>query len=203
MNTADLHPLAADYMKRLKKAARHLPRSRRDELLGEIETHLRESLPPDAPEAEARKAIGRLGEPEQIAAEAASPAEVRVGTNEWLAVVLLAFGGALMPPVGLAIGLCLLWKSNAWTVREKVIGTVVIPIGETLAMVVLFLGPLTMHLLSKHEAVALAILVGYVLLPLVIVVYLMKRARGRQTPGDRDSLPSSQAANHLELGKAS
>ena len=48
MNAATLHPLARDYLKRLKKAARRLPRARRNELIGEIESHLTAALPAGA-----------------------------------------------------------------------------------------------------------------------------------------------------------
>ena len=56
MNDSPLHPLARDYLKRLKKAARRLPRARRKELIGKIESHLSEALPADASEAEALNA---------------------------------------------------------------------------------------------------------------------------------------------------
>jgi len=53
MNDSSLHPLARDYLKRLKKAARRLPRARRKELIEEIKAHLSEALPAGASEAEA------------------------------------------------------------------------------------------------------------------------------------------------------
>ena len=48
MNDSSLHPLARDYLKRLKKAASILPRVRRNELIGEIESHLSEAIPAGA-----------------------------------------------------------------------------------------------------------------------------------------------------------
>ncbi|MGD0273554.1 MAG: DUF1700 domain-containing protein [Gaiellaceae bacterium] len=128
MNGSSLHPLARDYLKRLKKAARHLPRARRRELLGEIEAHLSEALPAGASEAEAQNVLERLGEPEQIAAEAESGSGERAGTREWLAIPLLLFGGfALM--IGWCVGFALLWSSRIWTTRDKLIGTFVVPGG--------------------------------------------------------------------------
>ncbi len=95
MNAAPLHPLARDYLKRLKKAAANLPRARRNELLEEIESHLIESLPAGASEAEALNVLERLGEPAEIVAEAGAGQEpaARAGLNEWLAIPFLLVGG--------------------------------------------------------------------------------------------------------------
>jgi hypothetical protein len=49
------------------------------------------------------------------------------------AVVLLLVGGLIVPVVGWFVGLVLLWVSNAWNVRDKVIGTVFVPGGLGLA----------------------------------------------------------------------
>ena len=68
MTTQVLHPLAADYLERLRATARRLPRARRDELLAEIEVHLTEAIAPDATNAEALTALDRLGSPEEIVA---------------------------------------------------------------------------------------------------------------------------------------
>jgi len=125
VNDSSLHPLARDYLKRLKKAAR---RTRRKELIEEIEAHLREALPAGASEVEALSVLERLGEPEQIAAEAESGSGERAGTREWLAIPLLLFGGfALM--IGWCVGFALLWSSKIWTTRDKLIGTFVVPGG--------------------------------------------------------------------------
>jgi hypothetical protein len=130
MNAATLHPLARDYLKRLKKAAAILPRSRRNELIGEIESHLSEALPAGASEAEALNVLERLGEPAEIVAEAGSgqASAPRVGLNERLAVPLLLVGGFIFV-VGWFVGVVMLWSSRAWTLRDKLIGTLVIPGG--------------------------------------------------------------------------
>jgi hypothetical protein len=128
VNDSSLHSLARDYLKRLKKAARRLPRARRKELIREIESHLIEALPAGASEAETLSVLERLGEPEQIAAGAESGSGERARTREWLAILLLLFGGfALM--IGWCVGFALLWSSRIWTTRDKVIGTFVIPGG--------------------------------------------------------------------------
>ena len=78
MNDYSLHPLARDYLKRLKTASRRLPRARRKELIEEIEAHLREALSNGAGETEALNVLERLGEPAEIVAE--------TGTEQALAV---------------------------------------------------------------------------------------------------------------------
>ena len=96
MTTDTLHPLAADYLERLRRAGRGLPPGRRRELLAEIEGHLSEAIEPGASDAEALTVLDRLGEPEAIiAAEMPPPDELqdRRGTREWTAIILLLFGG--------------------------------------------------------------------------------------------------------------
>ncbi|MEP6641799.1 MAG: hypothetical protein ABJB93_07805 [Gaiellales bacterium] len=66
MTETTLHPLAADYLKRLRDAARSLPRSRRDDLLADIHDHLAEAAPAGAAEADVRTALDRLGDPERL-----------------------------------------------------------------------------------------------------------------------------------------
>ena len=131
MTTDTLHPLAAEYLQRLRRAGRGLPAGRLRELLAEIEGHLSEAIDPRASDAQALTVLDRLGEPEAIiAAETPRPEEhpTRRGTKEWGAIVLLLFGGFILG-VGWFAGLFLLWDSRAWTTRDKVLGTLVIPGG--------------------------------------------------------------------------
>jgi len=130
MNDSSLHPLARDYSKRLQKAAANLPRVRRNELIEEIEAHLSEALPAGASEAEALNVLERLGEPAEIVAEAGSGQALaaRAGLCEWLAIPLLLIGGFIFI-AGWFVGVALLWTSRIWTVRDKLIGTLVVPGG--------------------------------------------------------------------------
>ena len=135
MNATALHPLARAYLRRLEKAARQLPRARRKELIEEIEAHLSEALPAGTSEAEARNVLERLGEPAQIVAEAGAgqaPA-AQAGLLEWLAIPLLLIGGFIFI-VGWFVGVVLLWTSRIWTVRDKLIGTLVVPGGLATAV---------------------------------------------------------------------
>jgi hypothetical protein len=131
MTTDTLHPLAAEYLERLQRAGRGLPRGRLRELVAEIEGHLSEAIDPNASDAEAFTVLDRLGEPEAIiAAEAPHPDALpdRRGTREWAAIILLLVGGFILG-FGWFAGLILLWSSRAWTTREKWIGTFVVPGG--------------------------------------------------------------------------
>jgi len=142
MTTDTLHPLAAEYLQRLRRAGRGLPPGRLRELLAEIEGHLSEAIDPSASDAEALTVLDKLGEPEAIIAAETQPQDElppRRGTKEWAAIFLLLFGGFIFG-VGWFVGLILLWSSRAWTVRDKWIGTLVVPGGlATSALVGWFL----------------------------------------------------------------
>jgi hypothetical protein len=131
MTTETLHPLAAEYLERLRRAGRGLPPGRRRELLAEIQGHLSEAIDPSASDAQALTVLDKLGEPEAIIA-AEMPHEDELpegrGIREWAAIILLLFGGFIFG-VGWFVGLVLLWASRAWTTRDKWIGTLVIPGG--------------------------------------------------------------------------
>lgn len=71
--------------------------------------------------------------------------------------------------VGWLVGLILLWSSRMWTIRDKLIGTLIVPGG--LATTLLF---------------ALAVL--FVLGPIASAVYLARRAR-RSSPSGATPLP--------------
>ncbi|MGA9761925.1 MAG: hypothetical protein WBQ14_05840 [Gaiellaceae bacterium] len=186
MNAPSLHPLARDYMKRLKKAAAILPRGRRSELIGEIESHLSEALPAGASEAEALNVLERLGEPAEIVAEAASgQAPTRAGLTEWFAITLLLVGGFLFL-VGWVVGAVLLWSSTVWTLRDKLIGTLLLPGGlATSGFVFMFAGAGTGSGsgISGEDVDYLALvlfgLLGALLvaLPVLTAIYLSRRAK--------------------------
>jgi hypothetical protein len=94
-----------------------------------------EAIDPSASDAQALTVLDKLGEPEAIiAAEVPDPDEppTRRGTTEWVAIILLLFGGFIVG-VGWVAGLVLLWISRAWTMRDKWIGTLAIPAGSRLA----------------------------------------------------------------------
>jgi hypothetical protein len=131
MTTDTLHPLAAAYLERLRRAGRRLPPDRRRDLLAEIEGHLSEAIDPNASDAQALTVLDKLGEPEEIvAADQPDRDELpeRRGAREWGTIGLLLLGGFLLG-AGWIAGVILLWSSRAWTIRDKVIATLVIPGG--------------------------------------------------------------------------
>ena len=138
MTTTTLHPLAAEYLQRLRRAGRGLPRGRRRELIAEIEGHLAEAIDPSASDAEALTVLDKLGDPEAIvAAEAAHPHELpdRRGPKEWAAIILLPLGGFIVG-LGWVAGVILLWASRAWTTRDKWLGTLVVPGGLATSLII-------------------------------------------------------------------
>jgi hypothetical protein len=198
-----LHPLAQDYLQRLRRAGRGLPPERRHELVNEIAAHLAEAIAPGASEQEARDAVQRLGSPREIV-EAERPdrpgSANPPGRREWATVILLPLGGFVLG-VGWLAGVALLWSSRLWTTREKLIGTLIVPGGIATALLVVVLTA------TKHRCTSLtstnplvnpavhctpstgssgvttawqiALIVLCTLGPILSAVYLTRRARER------------------------
>jgi len=193
--------LVDDYLKRLRSASRKLPRDERSELRAQIEEHLSDALPPDPTEAATRTALERLGAPETLVAEHLDrlglPAR-RTGTQEWAAIILLLIGGFIFI-FGWVVGAVLLWSSRAWTAREKVLGTLVLPGGLAAVAWVALLsasgtdcgrsggpgrptitrctpGPSTLH-----NVLVGALLIALALAPLATAMFLARRARAATT----------------------
>ena len=184
MTKGALHPLAEDYLRRLRRAGRGLPPERLRDLVSEIEGHLSEAIPPDASDHEALEVLERVGPPGEIVeAEqpAAQPAADRRGLVEWAAMILLPLGGFAFG-IGWLVGLILLWSSRVWTTRDKLIGTLIIPGGlATGVLVFLWLnaaaarsgGGLSTAMTVVYIALAVVLFLG----PIVSAVYLAHRAR--------------------------
>jgi hypothetical protein len=195
MTTTTLHPLAADYLDRLERAARRLPRSERQDLVEEISAHLSEATNPDMSDAEALTVLDRLGDPEEIV-EAQRPDEPprREGLRlqEWAAILLLLLGGFLAF-VGWVAGAILLWTSRAWNTRDKLIGTLVVPGGLATALTIALTSATVKHCTSLnggpqqctgggsssplHNIVFGALFIFCVIGPIFTAVYLARRAR--------------------------
>lgn len=215
MTDSGLHPLATGYLERMRQAGRQLPPDRLRDLLGEIEAHLSEAIPPGASDHDALEVLERLGPPGDIvdAEQPRVPIAIdRRGWREWTAVILLPLGG-LVVGVGWLIGLILLWSSRLWTTRDKLIGTLIVPGGIVTAvwMVLVISGtatsarrcrgfatqvnpstgavirPGSMHCTSSSAPSLaptvwqIALIVFFVLGPIISAVYLARRA-GRRAP---------------------
>jgi len=131
--------LVDDYLARLDTALATAPADRREEVVGEIRSHIAEERAKlvDESDTDVLNLLDRVGDPAEIAATAEPlpvappPAERRIGAVELLALVLT--------PIIWPVGVILLWLSPAWGTRDKLIGTV-FSLGGYPAMLVL--GPL-------------------------------------------------------------
>ena len=136
--------LVESYLQDLRRALGDLPKERRREVVDEVAEHIAESragLPVES-EVEIRNLLERVGDPEEIAAEARERFGVRpreTGIREISAIVLLLVGGFVFG-IGWFVGVVLLWASEAWTTRDKLIGTFIVPGGLASLMYVLWFG---------------------------------------------------------------
>ena len=115
--------LVSDYLDRLESELAGLPRAGRREVLDGIEAHIEEALAALEPgdEAGVRNMLDRVGEPAEIAAEAGDrfgPRRQKTTWREICALILLPFGGLVLPVIGWFAGVVCLWVSDAWTARE-------------------------------------------------------------------------------------
>jgi hypothetical protein len=139
--TTDADRLVEEYLKQLRRELAGVPRGRRRELLDEITAHIVEARADLAAEGEAeiRNLLDRLGDPAEIAAEEQERSGVssrRAGPVEIFALIGLLVGGFLFV-IGWFVGLVLLWASEVWTTREKILGTVLVPGGLLPAFLIL------------------------------------------------------------------
>jgi hypothetical protein len=132
--TDNVDRLVAEYLKKLEDELSGLPRARRRELIQEIQGHIAEARADLAVQDEAaiRTLLDRIGDPAEIATEAAGGPSVEPPRARWrdvAALILLPIGGVVIPFLGWVAGVVLLWVSDAWTTRDKVLGALVLPGG--------------------------------------------------------------------------
>lgn len=202
--------LAAAYLRRLRRAARVLPRARRQELVDEIAEHIAQvqasaAVSGEGGSEELRHALERLGEPRDIVAAAGGGDRApRPAGLEVAAVALLLTGGIAgliigIPGViaGWGAGVLLLWVSPRWRWPDKLLGTLVWPGGFA---AVLLLGSLA----SSAQAcsggsgtatrcsgspglppwLAIPITAVAVAGPILVAIRLLLRARRIQDPAE-------------------
>jgi len=126
--------LIDEYLRELRRELSDLPRASRQEVLDEIDEHIAEARAESAADDEVaiRNVLERLGDPATIAVDARERFGLQrrpAGWREIAAIVLLPVGGVILPVIGWFVGLILLWASDAWTTRDKLLGTLIIPGG--------------------------------------------------------------------------
>ena len=138
--------LVQAYLDRLRRLADVLPPDRRDDLVASVAEHLdaarergREQGADDG--VTVREALDRLGDPAATVAAAQDPTgrQPRSTTHELFAVLMLSVGSVIVPILGWIVGVALLWTSTLWRRSEKVLGTLVLPGGPLLFLVLLSL----------------------------------------------------------------
>jgi hypothetical protein len=199
------HAAVQQYLRRLQRSMRDLPGTRRDEIVDEIREHIEGMLAeagPEVSDAEVRNILERVGNPDEIAAEARERFGIKPAKPSWTdtaAVILLPIGGVVLPVIGWIVAVVLLWISDVWSTRDKVIGTLVVPGGLVLplGLAVMAVGPNESCDVSPGGAIVhcvhgpsgLAILAAYVLIsflvlgPIVVAIYLGRKLhRARLAP---------------------
>ena len=172
--------LVDEYLKRLDDELTGLPRARRRELVEEIAEHISEarSALPREGEAEIRTLLDQVGDPADIAAEARERFGIRTrrrGVTEIFALILLLAGGFVFV-VGWFVGLVLLWVSEAWTTREKLVGTLVVPGGLAPAFYFTF-AAVDSPDSATGRGLLIAIYLFFLIGPFFTTIFLSRRMR--------------------------
>ena len=159
MSTDD--DLVALYLAQLQDELRNVATPVRDRVVREIAVEIAAKREHGG---DVRAILAATGDPLDIAAGVRERHGVheRSSWREIAAIVLLPFGGVVIPVAGWFVGLYFLWTSPVWTRREKVVATLVLPCGA--------LGPLLLIGRSGLAAVAL-------LAPLGVACYLALQLR--------------------------
>lgn len=200
-----------EYLRRLQRSMGDLPAQRRDEILAEIEEHIAAGLAelPTPTDADVRNVLERVGDPADIAAEARERFGIKPARPSWTdpaAIILLLVGGFTI--IGWFVGVVLLWISDAWNTRDKIIGTLVVPgglagsIGVALAFTAVAssvscevdgaaLNPVrscVTHPSTFGSALGLLFAVLVVIAPIATAIYLSRRLRRAHLAGDSDDV---------------
>ena len=181
--------LAADYLKRLRRAARTMPRARRARAARRDRGPYRRGA--GGRGVPLQRVLDDLGDPKDIAATGS--ARKPLGVREIAAVILLPFGGFIFL-AGWVVGLVLLWASPRWRWPDKLLGTLVWPFGYAGALYGLLAGAFTNAATNAGsycgdgctstspgggmpQWLGVLILVAIFVAPIAVAVWLVLRAR--------------------------
>jgi hypothetical protein len=187
----------------LKRLGRHLPRTRRRELLDEIAVHIAEARAAGVP---VRDVLDGLGDPAAVAAMAGARHNAgRLGALELIAIIVLLVGGVFgfvlsFPGMvaGWAVGVVLLGVSPRWRWPDKLLGTLVWP-GGLAAPLLLLIIPVSTQVCSGSSGsshvtctggspippwLGISLFVIGVAAPVGVAIRLAKRARPTTTDAE-------------------
>jgi hypothetical protein len=204
----DEDALLADYLIRVRRAARRLPRGRREWVIGRAGDRIAVALGADHADAPDVAAIlTGLGEPQLLvqSVDGHVPGdEARWADN--LAVLLLVIGGIAFLPIWVG-GAVLLWASPRWQLRERLIGTLIWPgglagfwvlalrpslartFGLTRAVFPALVPRLSMSLASyRPNALFWLTLAALMVVQAAVGISLLRRARGPELRNPWDSV---------------
>jgi hypothetical protein len=202
---ADDDAVITSYLLRVRRAARRLPRSRREWVVTQVGDRLSEALEADNGGTRDVSAVLRqFGEPKDVvlAVDGHVPG-TEARWMEYVALLLVLVGGVLWRPAWLA-GVTLLWVSPRWRWPDKLLATLVWPGGLSVANLIsgrysvtsLFAsgGPgffrprvSTVHFLINstlgHPALRhLLVLLLAAVPPVLVAIRLLRRARRPESP---------------------
>jgi len=126
------------YLSRLEAETAGIPRTERRELIDGVREHIaaaREEMPEET-DAALLNLLDRLGDPAELAREERDRLGLRA--PEPSRTRLLEVAALVLTPLIWPVGVILLWTSNAWNVRDKLIGTLILPGGLFTSLIVFF-----------------------------------------------------------------
>src|SRR4051794_23701052 len=146
MMTTPINPQVEAYLRQLDFALSTLPWDQRNEIFTDISEHIHRELAAAGDDPDSVGAVlQRVGDPHVIAQEAGAapaappmPQRPRSRGLEITAVVLISAGSFLIPVVGWIVGVVLLWASSRFSRADKLVGTLVPPLGFFAPLFLLF-----------------------------------------------------------------
>ncbi len=189
--------IVSGYLARLEQALADLPPPRRAELVDDVRSHIAEARRglADETDADLLNILDKLGDPADIAADARDrlgaqpvPLTMPLGVLEIAAIVALV----LVWPAGVA----LVWLSSAWSERDKVVATVLIP-GAVIGLA--SVAALGGHgILSHWYILAVWLIVTPVIWSIGAIYLAVRLYRTRQGRANTEA-PSADRAGALDI----
>lgn len=155
------------YLNELEHAAVGLPAARRSELLAQVNEHLDRELASVTNATEAQLVLDRLGDPYDVAAEAAKdlpgPAATGSKAAEIVSLLLLGIGGFALPLIAPFIGVLMMLSTPRWTPHQVRMTGFIVGVG-LLAVIAL------MALAASGATSGTAMLLSLLLLLIIVLV---------------------------------